>query len=119
MAALLLAAVASTAAGAPLRLRVVEAAVTKGALRAGVNLGTWSAWGADQLMANVLKNPGFEGTIDRAVVRVSSVRESRFSDDDAGLARPDGFWIGGTYDVRTGRAAGRGGSRSSSRSSSP
>lgn len=91
--------------------------MTKGVPRAGVNLGTWSAWGADQLMANVLKNPGFEGTIDRAVVRVSSVRDARFSDDDAGLARPDGFWIGGTFDVRTGDAAGDRGTVVDSRAS--
>jgi hypothetical protein len=106
---MVLAAVAHTVDAEPLRLRVAERAVIRGVLRAGVNLGTWSAWGADQLMANILKNPGFEGTIDRAVVRVSSARDARFSDDDAGLARPDGFWIGGTYDVRTGEAAGRGG----------
>lgn len=70
-------------------------------------------------MANVLKNPGFEGTIDRAVVRVSSVRETRFSDDDKWLARPDGFWIGGSFDVRTGLAAGRVGTLVDSRSRGP
>lgn len=116
---MLLAAVAATAAGEPLRLRVAATAATKAVPRVGVNLGTWSAWGAEQLMANVLKNPGFEGTIDRAVVRVSSVRESRFADDDKWLARPDGFWVGGSYDVRTGQAAGRVGTLVDSRARGP
>lgn len=77
--------------------------------RIGVNLGTWTSWGAEQLMTNVLKNPGFEGIIDRAVVVVKWRGERRFTDDASWLARPDGFWTGAHYDVRTGPAAGVGG----------
>lgn len=78
----------------------------KNVQRIGVNLGTWTSWGAEQLMANVLKNPGFEGLIDRAVVVVKWRGERRFTDDAGWLARPDGFWTGARYDVRTGPSAG-------------
>ena len=36
--------------------------------RAGVNLGSWTSWGAEQLSSNVLKNPSFDrlaGVFDR------------------------------------------------------
>lgn len=74
--------------------------------RIGINLGTWQAWGAEQLSHQVLQNPGFEGVIDRAIVRVASVTSDGFNDDAPALARPDGFWRGARFDVRTGAAAG-------------
>jgi len=74
--------------------------------RIGINLGSWQAWGANQLCRNVLQNPGFEGMIDRAIVIVRTVDGPTFTDDVTYLGRPDGFWRGATYDVRTGAAAG-------------
>src|SRR6185369_12293034 len=52
-------------------------------------------------------NPGFEGIIDRAIVVVKSADRYSFTDDTDWLARPDGFWIGALYDVRTGPSAGQ------------
>ncbi|POZ53752.1 hypothetical protein AADEFJLK_00793 [Methylovulum psychrotolerans] len=75
--------------------------------RLGVNLGEWVAWGAGQLSANVLKNPGFEGIIDRAIVLVKAADGVSFSDDTAWTKRPDGFWAGARYDVRSGGAVGQ------------
>lgn len=84
--------------------------------RIGMNLGHWNYWGAEQLSRNILKNPGFEGVVDRALVRVSAASRGRFSDDQTWLARPDGFWSGATYEVLTGAATGLNGRIMDSRS---
>ena len=75
----------------------------------GINLGAPTAWGAEQLLANVLSNPGFEGNVDGAVIRVRTVEGRSVVDDSQGLARPAGFWDGGAFSVRTGRLAGMAG----------
>jgi hypothetical protein len=77
-----------------------------GVKRFGVNLGTWTSWGAEQLCSNVLKNPGFGGLIDRAIVIVSRADERGFVDNETWLGREDGFWSGAHFDVRTGPSAG-------------
>ena len=73
--------------------------------RLGVNLGQWSYWGAEQLGRNILMNPGFEGVIDRTLVRVTAPGNSSFSDDQTWLGRHDGFWAQAEYRVLTGVAA--------------
>jgi hypothetical protein len=75
--------------------------------RIGLNLGHWTSWGAEQLSRNILKNPGFEGIIDRSLVRVMHPHADRFSDDQTWLARDDGFWAGAEFVVMTGTAAGQ------------
>ncbi len=85
--------------------------------RMGVNLGTWSSWGSEQLSANILKNPGFEGNIDRAIVIVKHATPGRFTDDQNWLGRPNGFWIGAHYDVRSGSHAGETGVLADSKTS--
>lgn len=77
--------------------------------RIGINLGQWTSWGAEQLSRNILKNPGFEGIIDRALVRVSDIHRHGFSDDESWLARADGFWAGADFQVLTGSATGQSG----------
>ena len=98
---------AAAHSGAELYFQVQPQATISNAPRLGVNLGEWTAWGAAQLSANVLKNPGFEGIIDRAIVIVKSADSLSFSDDTAWTKRPDGFWAGAHYDVRSGREAGK------------
>ncbi len=95
--------------------RVAAEAMPGPARRVGVNLGSWSWWGAEQLGANVVMNPGFEGTIDRALAIVADAGPHRFTDDGAGLGRADGFWASGTFDVRTGPLAGVHGTLTDSR----
>lgn len=109
-AALVLAALtAATAAAAELTL-APAGAVGGGALpRLGLNLGGASTWGAEQLMNNIVKNPGFEAGIERTLVVVARIDGDTVEDDTAWLARPAGFWQAARYDVRTGRAAGAGG----------
>ncbi|HEY1851272.1 MAG TPA: hypothetical protein VGG60_09635 [Candidatus Binataceae bacterium] len=85
--------------------------------RIGMNLGSWTYYGAEQFSSNVLMNPGFEPTIDRAIVVVHDGNSNGFSDDSSWLGRPDNFWNGGTFQVRTGRSAGIYGSIASSRKS--
>jgi hypothetical protein len=77
--------------------------------RIGLNLGGSSTWGADQLINNVLKNPGFEAPLDRTLVIAKDIGRNTVTDDNPWLARPDGFWDGARFDVRTGTAAGSGG----------
>ena len=105
--------------GGPLHLTINAQPAQRGVARLGVNLGTWTSWGAEQLSSNVLMNPGFETTIDRATVIVSHRGAHGFEDDQAWLARPDNFWRGARYDVRSGAAAGRRGVLTGSSSAGP
>ncbi len=77
--------------------------------RYGLNLGGSGTWGAEQLRANVLANPGFEPVLDRTIVIVKEASSGYVVDDTNWLTRPDGFWNGATYDIRNGMAAGRSG----------
>lgn len=74
--------------------------------RLGINLGQWTYWGAEQLGRNILMNPGFEGIVDRSLVRVTQPGRSSFSDDERWLGRDDGFWRHATFEVITGSAVG-------------
>lgn len=74
-----------------------------------LNLGQQTYWGAEQLSRNILMNPGFEGVVDRTLVRVTHPDRTSFSDDQRWLGRDDGFWSNAAYEVMTGTAAGTGG----------
>ena len=86
--------------------QIEEQPIANNVPRIGINLGEQTAWGASQFFFNVLPNSGFEGTIDRALVVVKSSDARSFLDDNTWLARPDGFWAGAAFDVRTGAYAG-------------
>ena len=90
-------------------LRVNAAPLAAELPRYGLNLGGSGTWGAEQLRANVLANPGFESIIDRAIVNIGEVGPQSFSDDTDWVVRPQGFWSGGRYEVRSGEAAGQNG----------
>lgn len=99
--------VACAWAGGAVRLSVGE---RLGELpRYGVNLGGRSVWGADQLMANVVRNPGFETIQDGALLIVGRVQDRSVVDDSPWTARPDGFWAGAHYEVLSGPSAGQSG----------
>lgn len=98
-----------------LTLEVEATPTVAGVRRVGMNLGTWTSWGAEQYVSNVIKNPGFEGIVDRAIVIVKGADAATFFDDNEYLGRPDGFWAGAQYDIRTGESAGRSGSIVNSR----
>jgi len=89
--------------GAPLARPDTDHAVP----RYGINLGGPSAWGAEQLLANVVANPGFEPVLDRSLVTVTETRHpqqwARNIDWNSRLA---GFWRDARGDVLTGRHAG-------------
>ncbi|MBK1643686.1 hypothetical protein CKO25_03220 [Thiocapsa imhoffii] len=92
--------------GVAVAIQVEPEPIVTDARRIGINLGTWNYWGAEQFSRNIIKNPGFEGLIDRALVRVSALGRDRFHDDQRWLGRDDGFWSGAQYEVLTGSAAG-------------
>lgn len=102
---LLLAALSATAAD--ITVTVLPQPLWPTRARIGVNLGDWTGWGAGQLMHNVLKNPGFEGTLDRALVLVTAAGSGRVRDDQPWLGREDGFWSGSQVNVLTGPSAGQ------------
>jgi hypothetical protein len=67
-------------------------------------------------MSNVVKNPGFEGITDGAIVLPVHSGGGNFDDAPAWLARPDGFWEGARYSIRAGTHAGAEGAISHSAS---
>ena len=73
--------------------------------RIGMNIAHWTVWGPEQFSRNILMNPGFEGKIDRIVAIVSRTDENSFS-DQRDLGQQDGYWVGGTFDIRSGPYAG-------------
>ena len=77
--------------------------------RFGLNLGGRTAWGAEQLMANVLRNPGLENALDGALLVVGRITTLGVTDDSRWTARAPGFWTGARYEVLSGRAAGQSG----------
>jgi hypothetical protein len=87
--------------------------------RIGVNLGGRSSWGAEQLMANVLQNPGLEAGQDGALVIVGRVSTDGIEDDTPWTARPAGFWAGAQFQVLSGAAAGAQGKVADNHRSSP
>ncbi len=97
----------ATAQPGPVDASVQAQTTVKNVRRAGINLGIWTSWGAEQISSNILKNPGFEGMVDRAIVIVHSVDGRSFLDDQSWTARANGFWANAICDVRTGSAAGR------------
>ncbi len=91
------------------RLRLAATVIDADLPRYGLNLGGSGTWGAEQLRANVLANPGFEPVLDRTLLIVKAVQGNRIVDDVPWLARTDGFWSNARYDIRSGPLAGRSG----------
>jgi hypothetical protein len=96
----------AVALGAPATLSVSATPAIVNVRRIGVDLGSWTYYGAEQFSSNVLMNPGFEPNIDRAIVIVHDTSAAGFSDDSSWLGRPNNFWNGATFQVRTGQSAG-------------
>ncbi len=105
-------------AGPPV-VQASTAVVVKDVRRMGVNLGSWTSWGAEQLASNVIKNPGFEGNVDRSIVVVHRAEGNSFTEAPGVTGRPDGFWKGAAFQVRSGRNAGLSGTLESSRAKGP
>jgi hypothetical protein len=74
--------------------------------RAGLNLGGPSSWGAEQLLSNVLFNPGFEGTVDGALATVQSSNGASIEIGRDDTYRGVGAWNGGRLTVQSGQSAG-------------
>lgn len=87
-------------------ISVGSTALLKSLPRLGMNVNFWTSWGAEQFSSNIIMNPGFEPTIDRAIVIVNSSSSTGFEDNAWWLGRADGFWTSGTYQVLTGKSAG-------------
>jgi len=97
---------AAAVSGTAVELTVDKAVFIEETHRLGLNFGTWTTWGAEQLCQNIIMNPGFEGRLDRIAVIVTRHGSDTFS-DERGLGSPDGYWKGATYDIRSGPSAGQ------------
>ena len=104
----------STVASEPISVEVLPETLSANIPRIGLNLGERSVFGGAQLMRNILINPGFEGQIDRTVIIVAHATDQGFDDDMSWSGRPDGFWSGAKFDVRSGKSAGQTGTISDS-----
>lgn len=91
----------------PMTLAVSPKIKMRDVQRFGINLGTWTSWGAEQLASNVIKNPGFEGLVDGSLAVVKWAHGNTVELEGAGVRRPNGFWNDAELDVRTGLSAGR------------
>lgn len=88
-------------------LTIADAPALKAVPRIGVNLNAHTTWGSEQLLRNMLGNPGLEPALDRAVVIVAHAGGSKVQDNHDWLARPAGFWTGGRWWGLSGALAGR------------
>lgn len=95
------------AAKAPAEARLSLGASLGTLPRFGVNLGGRNVWGAEQLLANVLRNPGLEAAFDGALIVVARIDGASVEDDSRWTARPEGFWAGAAFEVLSGPAAGQ------------
>jgi alpha-L-arabinofuranosidase len=78
--------------------------------RFGINLGWANNYDSGQIMKNlVFRNPGFEGLIDRSIVRCVSGTPTGFVDENPNARWPTSFWNGASYEVIVGGAKGRAG----------
>ncbi|WP_043301581.1 hypothetical protein [Burkholderia paludis] len=77
--------------------------------RYGVNLGSWTTWGAEQLSAHLVKNPGLQPGIDRGLLVVGDADGDGIVDDAPWAARPPGAWNGAHFAVLTGSSRGASG----------
>ena len=103
----LLLSASNSIASEPVAIEILPDIQTPNVPRIGLNLGARSVFGGAQLLTNLLLNPGFEGQIDRTVIIVAHATTQGFDDDMSWSGRPDGFWRGARYDVRSGKAAGQ------------
>lgn len=74
--------------------------------RYGVNLGSWTSWGAEQLSANIIKNPGLQPGDDRGLLVAARTDDGALIDDAPWAARPAGFWTRAAFHVMSGAAQG-------------
>lgn len=99
--------IASHAATAATTLTFPPRAMLADVPRVGLNMGSWSFYGSDQIMSNVLKNPGFEGVLDRMIILTREAAGRYVADDELRLGAADHFWDGARYEVVTGSASGQ------------
>ncbi|WP_176049698.1 hypothetical protein [Burkholderia sp. BCC1644] len=113
-AGLAIAAIGASPGAVPLPMQA-DARLDPGAVvathvpRYGVNLGSWTTWGAEQLSAHIVKNPGLQPGIDRALLVVATIGDDGIGDDAPWAARPPGAWDGARFAILTGASRGASG----------
>ncbi|MBX7257778.1 MAG: hypothetical protein K1Y02_15560 [Candidatus Hydrogenedentes bacterium] len=100
-------------------IRVTGDAVISKAKRFGINIGARNIYGAEQMIKNIIPNPGFESGIYGTVFHsldgstgrriVQDFWETAWNLDEYGIGQPAGFWKGGEYEGVYGAVKGRSG----------
>lgn len=98
-------------------IQISETVRLSGAKRLGMNLGAQNQWGADQLLKNVIGNPGFEaGEYAMIFLTEEGATATRlqadnwqtiWNNDTWLIGQPIGFWNDATFEILSGPAIGR------------
>lgn len=100
-------------------ISVTDSVVVPSPQRFGINVGGRSWWGAQQILSNLIDNPGFEAGVFSSLVLVDDGATGRiapmafwdpaWNNEQYGIGWPQGFWNGGEYEFLWGAAKGRSG----------
>jgi hypothetical protein len=125
LSALLLLLLSLQASAQTLRVTVRDSVLLPDVPRLGINAGGRSWWGADQILKNLIDNPGFEAGEFASLVLADNGATGRtmpmafwepaWNNEQYGIGWPEGFWDGAEYEFFWGAAKGRSGRISSFR----
>jgi hypothetical protein len=101
------------------RITVQDSVLLPDVSRLGINAGGRSWWGADQILKNLVDNPGFEAGEFASLVLADNGATGRsmpmafwdpsWNNEQYGIGWPEGFWDGAEYEFLWGVAKGRSG----------
>ncbi len=100
------------------KINISQDVVVPNAKKLGINLGSHDRYGANQILKNVIVNPGFEAGeyamifhvadgATRTQVQQDNWDAGSWTNDAAKIGQPNGFWDGAEFEILTGNAAGR------------
>lgn len=106
-------------AGAAVTVRVLEEPLLEGVIPFGINISAPEAYGANQILNNIIPNPGLEpglyGMVFHAAEGATGRRvpqafwDPAWNNDEYNVGQPSGFWDGAEYEIVYGQAKGRSG----------
>ena len=108
----------STAApAAPTVVRISDETVLTGVIPFGLNISAPEPYGANQILNNIIPNPGFEDGVYGMVFHSDENATGRripqafwdpaWNNDEQNVGHPTGFWDGAEYEIVYGPAKGR------------
>ncbi|MCX5770558.1 MAG: hypothetical protein NTZ09_09845 [Candidatus Hydrogenedentes bacterium] len=105
------------AGGAPTIIRVSDETILTGVVPFGLNISAPEPYGANQILNNIIPNPGFEDGVYSMVFHSDEGATGRripqafwdpaWNNDELDVGQPPGFWDGAEYEIVHGPAKGR------------